>query len=75
MEDSSKNDSKSGSNVPQKPGQNSQNGGNSSPRKSYRKPYYNRRRKYSNKSGNTSGFQRINTKFRKISIVVPLFNE
>jgi len=75
VEDSSKNDSKSGSNVPQKPGQNSQNGGNSSPRKSYRKPYYNRRRKYSNKSGNTSGFQRINTKFRKISIVVPLFNE
>lgn len=75
MEDNSKNGNNLSSNNSNRPEQSSQNEGESSGRKNYRKPYYNRRRKYSSRPGNAPGIQRTNTKFRKISIVVPLFNE
>ncbi len=45
-------------------------------KKNFRKPsYYNRRRRYPNRQNRTSGFQQISTAFKKLSIVVPLFNE
>lgn len=75
MEDSSKNENNPNSSGPNKPEQNLQNEGGSSPKKPYRKPYYNRRRRYTNRPNNSPGFQRVNTKFNKISIVIPLFNE
>ncbi len=43
--------------------------------KSFRKPYYNRKRRYSYRQNRASGFQQINTAFKKLSVVVPLFNE
>ena len=49
---------------------------NSSKKSHYRRPYYNRgRRKYPPRSNKQQSFQQINTIFKKLSIVVPLFNE
>ena len=42
---------------------------------SYRKAYYRGRRRYQPRGNKTYGAQRINTIFKKLSIVVPLFNE
>jgi glycosyltransferase involved in cell wall biosynthesis len=42
---------------------------------SYRKPYYRGRRRYQPRGNKPPGFQQINTVFKKMSIVVPLFNE
>ena len=41
----------------------------------YRKPYYKGRRKYPPRGNKTPGFQQINTVFKKVSVIVPLFNE
>jgi len=48
--------------------------GDSGGKKPYRKPYYNRRRKYYQKQSE-QGSQREKSSFKKLSIVVPLFNE
>ncbi len=41
----------------------------------YRRPYYKGRRRYSPRTNKSYGFQQISTIFKKLSIVVPLFNE
>ena len=56
--------------TPEKPAE------NQAPKKSsYRKPYYRGRRRYQPRGNKTYSTQRINTIFKKLSIVIPLFNE
>lgn len=42
---------------------------------SYRKPYYRGRRRYQPRGNKTYGSHQINTVFKKLSIIIPLFNE
>ncbi len=49
---------------------------NTTKRNTYKRPYYRNRRRYSKRGSNPPlGFQQINTNFKKLSIVVPIFNE
>ncbi|HKI77476.1 MAG TPA: glycosyltransferase family 2 protein [Ignavibacteriaceae bacterium] len=75
MEDNSKNDKIVNNTSQENQGQNQQRDGETPPKKNYRKPYYNRRRRYTNRQDRIPGFKQINTKFKKVSIVVPLLNE
>ena len=51
------------------------NRGDSENRKPSRRRYYGRRRRYSGNEGEKSRTSKINTSFKKISIVIPLYNE
>ena len=44
-------------------------------KKSGGRRYYNRRKRFHSRNRNRSSTQRINTSFKKLSIVIPLFNE
>jgi len=55
-------------------GQNKPEDGRPSVKKNFRKPYYNHRRRYT-KYSNQSGSQQQKTIFKKVSIIIPLFDE